>query len=88
MHMQKENGSQPFIASAMACGDMHFVFREGRRGKMGGEEQRHHRRRSGLHRQTASDYMSFVEDTLEAVLAILARDPTMKKSEAFMRIAE
>ena len=85
MHLQKENGSQPFIASAMACGDMHFVFREGRRGKMGGEEQRHHRRRSGIPRQTASDY---IEETLETVLAILARDPTMKKSEAFMRIAE
>ena len=83
MHMQKENGSQPFLASAMTWGEMHFVFRECRRGKMAREEQRHHRRRSGLHRQTASDY---IEDTLEAVLAILARDPTMKKSDAFMSI--
>ena len=79
MHLQKENGSQPFLASAMAWGEMHFVFREYWRGKMAREEQRHHRRRSGLHRQTASDY-------IETVLAILARDATMKKSDAFMSI--
>jgi hypothetical protein len=59
MHMQKKNGPHPFVASAMAWGKMHFAFRECRRGKMAREEQRHHRRRSGLHRQTATDCMNW-----------------------------